>query len=163
MDGRGGIAFMRSGTLKGLLKAAGLTAAAALGVFLFAGTSNAQYYPGYGNQYPNYGGYGNQYPGYGNNGRYDNNERKRIEKAYEKGYKDGAKQARRDVRSGGGSANYSLGTRGRGILGGIFNGRNGQSQAQRAYDDGYQRGYNDFYNRNRYNNRGRNGNGPWPF
>ena len=94
---------MRSGNLKGLLKAAGLTAAAALGVFLFAGTSNAQYYPGYGNQYPNYGGYGNQYPGYGNNGRYDNHERKRIEKAYEKGYKDGAKQARRDVRSGGGA------------------------------------------------------------
>jgi len=52
--------------LKGMLKGAGFTAAAALGLFLFAGTSNAQYGGGYGNQQPNYGGYGNY--GYGRGG-----------------------------------------------------------------------------------------------
>src|SRR4051794_23018617 len=109
---------MRSGNLKGMLKAAGLTAAAALGVFLFAGTSSAQY-PGYGNQYPGYGN-GNQYPGYGNNGRYGNDERRRVEKAYQKGYKDGEKQGKRDARSGGRNGNYRYGNNGRGILGGIF-------------------------------------------
>jgi len=153
---------MMSGKIKGMLKGAGLTAAAALGLFFFAGTSNAQY-GGYGNQNPYYGGYGNG--GYGNNGNYNNNERKRMEKAYDKGVKDGRKQGERDAKNGYRSnGNYRY-NNGGSILGGIFSGRNGQEQ--RAYNDGYQRGYQEGFsryrgNRNR-NNRGYNNRRTWPF
>lgn len=149
---------MYTNAIKRSIKGAGFAAALALGLMVFAGTSNAQYYPN-GGYYPNQG------PGYG---RYDRNEQKRIDKAYKNGFKDGEKRGKNDAKQGYRNGSYRNGNYGGGILGTIFgNGRNnryGYGQEQRAYEDGYRRGYQEAYDREMRNHRGRYNNGRiWPF